>query len=249
MEKLIKPIVRVGNSAGVLLPKGWLNGKAKVELVSRPTDIKKEILEILSPYLNDIKGVYLVGSYARGEETDESDIDVLVITDEINKKASYGKYNLIFIPEKNVRTTLEKNILPLLPMLREAKPIINKELVNEYKKIKPNKKNTKWILELTKSARKICKEGIKLSKELNENVSDGVIYSIILGLRTTYIIDCLKNGKIPTIKGLKGLIIDLANSEEPYNAYLRLKNDEPDKESISPEIAEKLNEYILFKLK
>ena len=80
-NELIKPVIRVGNSAGILVPKAWINGKAKVELISRPVNIKKDIIEILEDYLEDILGIYLVGSYARKEETEKSDIDILAITD------------------------------------------------------------------------------------------------------------------------------------------------------------------------
>ena len=66
--ELVRKIVRVGNSAGVVLPREWLNGTAKVELVRKPLDIKGDILKILEPYLEDISGIYLVGSYARGEQ-------------------------------------------------------------------------------------------------------------------------------------------------------------------------------------
>ena len=86
MEKLIKPIVKVGNSAGVILPKEWLNGQASVKLVSRPISIKKDVLEILSPYLDEVIGAYLVGRYARDEETEKSDVDVLVVTNKTSKK-------------------------------------------------------------------------------------------------------------------------------------------------------------------
>ena len=56
-QELIKPIVRVGNSAGIVLPREWLNGKAKVELIEKPIDIKRDILEILEPYLEDVVGI------------------------------------------------------------------------------------------------------------------------------------------------------------------------------------------------
>ena len=69
--ELVRPIVRVGNSAGVILPREWLNGKAKIELIARPLDIKKEVFEILEDYFQDIIGIYLVGSYARNEQNDE----------------------------------------------------------------------------------------------------------------------------------------------------------------------------------
>src|SRR3989338_11049278 len=133
IRELIKPIVRVGNSAGVLLPKNWINGKARIELIEKPIDIKKDILEILDPYLQNIEGIYLIGSYARGEQTKESDVDVLVITNKINKKIKRGKYELILISKENVESALEKNILPILPLLKEAKPIINSILIKKYR--------------------------------------------------------------------------------------------------------------------
>ena len=77
-QELVKQVVRVGNSAGVILPREWLNAKAKVKLVGEPLNIKKNVLEILAPYLGDVIGIYIVGSYAREEETERSDVDVLV---------------------------------------------------------------------------------------------------------------------------------------------------------------------------
>ena len=43
--ELIKETIRVGNSAGVLLPKEFLN--TKVKIVLQPLNIEKDILEIL----------------------------------------------------------------------------------------------------------------------------------------------------------------------------------------------------------
>jgi predicted nucleotidyltransferase len=198
--------------------------------------------------LKNILGIYLVGSYARNEETRESDVDALVITDEVNKKIRKGKYEIILISKDNLEKTLRRNAMPLLPMIKEAKPIMNEELINRYKTIKPNQKNLKWILEITESSRKICRESIKISKELDENASDEIMYSLILGLRTVYTIDSLKNNKISTTKGLIELIEKITNSRESYNAYLRVKNEKKTKSVISTEIAEKLNNYIIEKL-
>ena len=44
-NELIKKTIRVGNSAGVLLPKEWLNTEVKVVL--QPRNIEKDILDIL----------------------------------------------------------------------------------------------------------------------------------------------------------------------------------------------------------
>lgn len=248
MERLIRPIVRVGNSAGVLLPREWLNGEARVELISKPLNLKKDILEILEDYLDDIKGIYLTGSYAREEGEKGSDIDVLVITGDINKKIRKGRYELLLISEKELGKSLKRNILPILPMIREAKPILNGMLIEKYKKIKPNKENTKFILSITESSRKMSRIFIELARESNEKISDGIMYSLILGLRTIYILGSLRRNITPTTKGLKKLVKRLTNSEESYLAYLRSKRNGSEKEIISPDTAEKINNYIKLKL-
>ena len=246
--ELIRKITKMGNSSHVVLPKEWLNGRARVELIEKPANINEDVLRILNPHLKDILGIYLVGSYARKEETKDSDVDVLVVTDDLDKKIKEGKYEIILISKDNLDKSLKRNILPLLPMLREAKTIMNKELLEKYKNTKINKENTKWIIDLTKSSRKICKIAIEMSKEDNKNISDGVAYSLILGLRTIYVLDCLKKNKTPTSRELKNLVIHIVKTEEPYNSYLRSKNSQPEKMTVSPEIGEKLNNYIIGKL-
>jgi len=84
--ELIKTTIRVGNSAGVLLPKKYLNSQVKIIL--EPLNIEKDVIDILMKenLLTDVMGVYLTGSYAREEQNIESDIDILVITSNINKK-------------------------------------------------------------------------------------------------------------------------------------------------------------------
>ena len=241
---LIKQITKAGNSSNVLLPREWLGGIARIELIEKPVDIVEDTIRILKPYLKDILGIYVAGSYARKEETKKSDVDILVITRESNQRIKKGKYEIILISRDNLDKAMKGNMIPLLPMIKEAKTILNEGLINEYKNINPTKKNLRWVISVTKSAKKLNEQAIKISRELKENVSDGIIYSIILGLRSTYTIDCLKNNKIPTKKGLVDLIKKIVKTEEPYNAYLRSKNDQPDKKLISLEIAEKLNNTI-----
>jgi len=242
--KLIKPVTKLGNSSKVLLPKEWMGGTARVELIEKPIDIKDDVLKILSSYLKDILGIYLTGSYARKEQTRDSDIDILVITNKIDKRIKKGRYEIIMISEENLNMVLKTNIIPLLPMIKESRAILNERLIEKYKDIKPNKENIKSIIEITKSSRKVCKAGIKLAKEMNSNVSDGLVYSLVLGLRTVYMINSLKKNRIPTTKGLKDLVMRITGSEESYNAYSRSKNNQKVKETITPKIAEKLNDYI-----
>ena len=249
MTKLIRPIVKLGNSAGVLLPKEWLKGEAKVELIRKPLDIKGDILGLLDKYLCDTKGIYLVGSYARDEIRKESDIDVLVVTNKITKKISKGKYNIILISEKNIEKTLKENVLPLLPMLKEAKSVINKSLIEKYINIPLTQENLKYHIETTKSSMRINKEYIELAQLEKENISDNMVYSLILRLREIYIVECLIKNKKPTTKEFLSLIRKITGSEAAYKAYLRVKENKKISKTLKSEEAYNIYEYINRQLK
>jgi len=181
--RLVKPVVRVGNTGGVLVPRQWVNGTAAVELVKKPLDIHAEILTLLKPWLSEVKGVYLVGSHARGEATSRSDVDVLAITEKTNKRVRNGRLDVILISEKNLEEELDRNALPLLPMLKEAKPILNSGLLERYEHVRITKKNLEWYFETTKSALEVLREGIDLCRDEDAMVSDNVAYSLVLRLR------------------------------------------------------------------
>ncbi len=247
--ELIKQIVKVGNSAGVILPREWLNGKARIELISKPLNIKKEIFEILEEYLEDIEGIYIVGSYARREENEKSDIDIFVITNKINKKIIKGSYEIILISKRQLEKTLERNILPLLPMIKEAKVIMNKELLSKYRNYKLNKSNLKFYFDVTTSAMKVCKSAINIDKESGaKNTSDAIAYSLILNLRSTYLVDSLIKNKKWSTKDFLRLIKKISNSLESYEGYTRVKSDIKSKRKLEVEDARKLISYILEKL-
>jgi len=248
MKQIVKQIVKVGNSAGVLLPKEWLNGKAKVELIEKPLDLRKDILELLDTYLEEIVGVYLVGSYARGEETEKSDVDVIVITNKTEDKIKKGKYDILIISKEKLDELLKENALPLLPMLKEAKPIINAKLLENYKDIKMTKKNLKYHIETTKSALEVIRQDIISSKELNEKVSDASAYSLILRLRTLYIIECLKENRLWKKQEFLDLIKKTAGSLIAYERYITVKNNNRLGYKLPVEEVEKLMDEIKSRL-
>lgn len=245
---LVKPVVKYGNSSCVILPKAWRNGQVRIELISKPENITKDIFEILKPSLAEISGIYLVGSYARNEETIDSDIDILVITESENKKIRKGKYEILLISRKNIEKTLRRNILPLLPMLKEAKTILNDNLIKKYRNIKVNTENIKWHIDSTASALKVQNEFLSLAKIEKEKISDGIMYSLVLRLRETYIIDCLKKNRIAKNTEIKKLIRELTNSEGSYQAYMRYKSNKKEQKIIDVKVAEKIYNYIKNKI-
>lgn len=122
METVIKQAIRLGNSSGVILPKSWEYRKVKVELLE--DSVASDILDILRKknLLGEAIGIYLTGSYAREEETIESDIDVLVVTSKKNGFVKEGNYEIMVISEKKLKQNLE-NSLYVYSMVMEARTI------------------------------------------------------------------------------------------------------------------------------
>ena len=119
METLLKHAVRLGNSAGVLLPKEWLGNEVRVTLIEKPINIKQDILKIVEPFLDEVIGIYITGSYARGEQKHDSDIDILVITENKNKIINLGKYHIIVVSLKEIKKALEEKARKVLEELED----------------------------------------------------------------------------------------------------------------------------------
>jgi len=244
--EIIKKTFKLGNSAGVLLPVEWKDKEVAIKLIDK--SISQEIFEILDKenLLKNTIGIFLAGSYARGEETESSDIDILIITDNINKQIKIGKYEIIFVSKNKFDKTILKSLFFAF-LINEAKAILNESLLKYYK-IKTAKILIKRHLNEIESVTKINENSVDISEEFREKVSDEILYSIILRLRELYLIACLKNNKNPSKNEFLVTLKKIA-SEESYNAYLRVKNDLKTKKVISVNEARALIGEIKRRLK
>lgn len=232
--EIIKQAFKLGNSAGVLLPIEWKGKKVIIKLIER--SISQEIFEILDKedLLKNTIGVFLAGSYARGEETELSDIDVLIVTDILDKQIKIGKYEIIFISKSRLEKSIKESLY-LISLVNEAKAILNGELLRYYK-TKIKEISIKKSLDDIKSVTRINEGFVKLDKEVKDKVSDETLYSLVLRLRELYIIECLKKNKIQSNKEFVNIIKKITD-EGAYHAYLRIKNDLKSKKVISIEDA------------
>lgn len=64
----------------VLAPLAERRGRVPVEIARRLSRVKAALTDLLGSRLRDVR---LFGSYARGEFTDESDVDVLILLDRV----------------------------------------------------------------------------------------------------------------------------------------------------------------------
>ena len=240
-NEIIKQAFKLGNSAGVLLPIEWREKKVSIKLIDK--SISQEIIEILDEkdLLKNTIGIFLAGSYARGEETEISDIDVLIVTNNVDKQIKIGKYEIILISKDKFEKSIIKSLY-LVSLINEANAILNESFL-EYWKNKTQNISIKKHIDDIKSMTRINEKMIEIDEELGEKILDETLYSIVLRLRELYLIECLRNAKKPTNKQFIKLIKRIA-SEESYNAYLRIKNDLKSKKVISAREARALIDEI-----
>lgn len=242
--QVVKRVVGIGNGAAVYVPKEYLNKEVVVVFPLEIEGIKKEIIDKVSMFMDEIIGIYLVGSYAREEQGATSDIDVLVITKSLNKRVKGGKYEMAFVSIDVIERQLKENAIPIVPMLKEAKTVMNSWLIEKFKNVKLNKKNLKFHIETTKSALKVIKNAVEIAKLKKEKVSDNVAYSLILRMREAYIVDCLIKNRKWSKKEFLELVRKIAGSVGAYESYERIKNEEKEQKNLKLEEAEKIYNYI-----
>ena len=245
----IKKTVRAGNSSAVILPRAWLDQEVRVELVKKtPEIILYETLKIISTQINtkEIIGIYLVGSYARGEEDRESDIDILIITRSIDKEMiSEGIYNILIISQELLKWKLENDLLPIGPMLAEAVPLINSSYLDNIN-VNSTYKNLKWYIDTTKDKIGLIRRALDSTKG---KVDNSVIYTIVLRIRTLHTIKKLIKNEKYSKKEFFRLIDKISGSDSAYEAYVLVKNNLDEDAITTKDESERLCSYLTKQLK
>ncbi len=248
MEIQIKKAIKAGNSSAVILPRSWLDKEVRVEVIRKTSEmILSDIIGILGHHIaiKEITGIYLVGSHARGETDENSDIDILVITKDIDRKTIHeGIYSILIISQELLSQKIDTDLLPIGQMIKEAKPLLNADYISKIK-IDVTRANVEWYLKTTDDKLKLIREVLDWAKNNNKkSVDAAVIYTLVLRIRTMQIIRSLLNNKVYSKAELIRLIRSVSKSTEAYESYISIKNDSPKKVSISVLEAERLWNYL-----
>lgn len=181
-KQLVKNVEKHGNSGGIYLPVDWVGQRVLV----RPLSITESIMQVISPYSRHILGICLYGSYARGEQTPDSDIDILVITDK-DMRIGGGLWNMdIETANRNkIEGMIRNDPVGYYSMIREAVPILNEKLLEELRRIEPDLKQIRTYYKMTKSMLGIVRGVIDIKGDLAP-----CVYSLILRLRGLFLIQC-----------------------------------------------------------
>lgn len=248
MEIQIKRTIKAGNSSAVVLPRAWLNKEVRVELIKKsPKMILLETINIIENHisLSEIIGIYLVGSYARGEEEENSDIDLLVITKNIDKEMiSEGIYNILIVSEEILNQKLENDLFPVGQMIKESKPLLNKNYLSSIN-IQVTNKNVRWYLKTTEEKIKLTDKILNTIKDKKIKVlNNRIIYTLILRIRTLYIINKLVKNHPYSKKEFIRLIRKISKGDTAYESYLDIKNNSNKKPKSGIYEAERLLNYL-----
>lgn len=247
----VKEVRKWGNSGGISVPKELVGQLIKITIEPRTYKIKEEILEILYPYLEDIIGIYLTGSYARNEQGEESDIDVIAISNSTNKSIKTGKYNIEINKLEEIKGALKYHPIRILPRLKEARTIINKTLLENLINIEITKESFNSFFKENKEMYIINKKQIEIDKLENKKyLHKTSIYSLILRIRAIYFYKMLTKGKSFSKKEFKQWIINSSklkkeDIENILKVYNKIKEDKNPDRKIHISVGKNLLE--LFK--
>ena len=246
-EQIVKTVVKSGNGGAVWVPKDWLGQEVLVILPQKPKlELRERIIHLLEPYLKDIISVLIYGSYARHEETKDSDVDIIILTEKpVKINIKEPKLEITVFELEKFRKAIEKYPVVYYQIVQEAEPLINSNSLEELKEIKINKENFKDYLNETKEHTKSNKEFLELDKLSGEFVkSYSVLYSTILRLRGIFIIKYILNKEKFSNKHFKKWLIKNGISagefKQFYSIYMAIRDNEKISHKIKISAAEKL---------
>ncbi|MFH1054761.1 MAG: nucleotidyltransferase domain-containing protein [Candidatus Altiarchaeota archaeon] len=227
MDGLVKVCRPMGNSSAVYVPRGWQNQKVVVRLLSP----REAALEALMPYLPKIVGAYMHGSHVRGEETQHSDIDVLVVASEKIKIPSTFPLDIVVSTPEEVDWLLSNDPIQLTPILSEAEALINGPYLQT---LRERKIDQRGYLKLVKDTSRILKENRELIK--GRKRIGAVIYSLLIRLKAVYLARMLLSGGKYANKDFKDYVLPKGLSEKAYEGlytvYRAVRDDKPLPDSL-----------------
>ncbi len=255
-EEVVKEVAPFGNGSIVYTPKKWIGQTVRVILEKEPLNIKESTMKLLQPFLEQVKGVFLAGSFARGEQTPDSDIDIIVIAGKKFNLPKSGRFDFTVIEEETLRKELAgKDPLFVYSALQEAKPVLNEGLLKELREIKIDKRGFKWIIEESESALRVVEAFLRFDKLQKRTKLDStaVVYSMILRLRGIFLIQCLSKNEKYSNKGFKSFLDKKGLPKELvgdfYEIYRAERDERRTKTTVSIKDAEKLYQITKDELK
>lgn len=243
-EKMVKRVIPSGNAGGVYVPKKWINQYVVVSLF-RAEDY---VLDIFKPYREDILGIYLHGSHARGDSRPDSDINVLVVC---KKEIYYPRkpgLNAELVLLEDLEGYASDSPADYFSLVNEAVPLVDAGLLEKMRDYSlDEEKINKVCTDAGLSLRMLC-------NLTSEGDYAAAIYSLMYRLRGLYIVHA--RVRKYTHRGFEEFLCSAGLTDKDfrrmYDTY-RAKRDDASP-SIAPanadiELLRKITEKVLKEVK
>src|SRR3989344_1214978 len=180
---MIKEAKQFGNGAQILVPKEWIGRKVVLSLERKTIDdIKGDVLSRVKD-LSKITSIVLIGSYARMEQEEGSDVDVVIFSTQ-RFEIKINNYHIIFINVNKLEEEISVNPALFKSILDEGVVILNESFLEN---INIKQLYIKYYKKACLNAYFLNKGFIELDKKQG-TISESVIYSVILRLRSLFIL-------------------------------------------------------------
>jgi len=217
MTTMLKDVKKYGNSGGVYLPAEWVGGQVRVELVRKPVDLRADLAKI---DLEHAISAIIYGSYARGDREGDSDIDIILVTDDHGTDIPpeiRQRYDVRTMTEKQMRDSMANDPIFHKSIKDSSIAIINHGFLKELANIELNHDPIEYRIDLAESSLALTKsilDGYEGSEEL--------VYPLIMRLKEMIILECLFSDKKYTTKLLKKEISKAVGNEGDLKAVMSI---------------------------
>ena len=214
-----KVVKKYGNSGGVYLPSSWIGGMVEISLVSRPPEPGKDLPLAFAERMQHIVSILVYGSYATGEYTSGSDIDVIVVTDnhirgmKVPEELRGMNYDIRIMAMDDIRRLAGRDIL-LSKSLEDAKAILNDSFLDELRSIRPKGSLIGKIV--------LARSSLGIMKSIFGTGGDnsGLVYPLMMRIKEMLLMECVLQDRKYSLKLLEDRILAKGISQSDYRKLM-----------------------------
>lgn len=189
----------------------YCDGCRYFEQAEKPVDLEvvrrypvlEHVADALKPYMHTVRGLYLHGSRVRGDYREDSDYDLLLISqdkidEDLETRLSDHNIQLQTFTLKGIKKKLELEPSFILTVLRDGVSVIGADLRDQLLREKVN--DIALHVEINDCIKQLgrIKKAIK-KYELNAGLKRSILYSAVIRLRRAYEIKRIYDSKVPAL--------------------------------------------------
>ncbi len=238
---LLKTVRKYGNSGGIYVPRAWVGGKVRIELVEDPPNALADLIKKIP--MEHVISIIVYGSHTRKEAEAGSDMDVLVVVDddaEISVPQDLKrKFDIQIKTEGEALRGVANDPVFYKAMKDEGIALINHSFLDELKNHIPERKAVKTRLFLAESSLGIVKELLKFKGDNKD-----LVYPLFMRLKEVILLQYFLENMKYSLTALEKEARKHGISRKEFKALLDIyraeRDNRPSKQRVSDDALIKL---------